>query len=45
MSDAPAPKELEKAAKAGGKDWQEEIKKPVTSTPAKPGMTWAQIAK
>ena len=47
--DAPAPKELEKAARVGGTGWQEDIKKPVPV--AKPGaeerarMTWAQIAK
>lgn len=45
--DAPAPKELEKAAKAQGTEWEEEIKKPVqTAAPVlKPKMTWAQIAK
>lgn len=47
--DAPAAKELEKAAKTGGKGWEEEIKKDVPSKtdvpPAKPKMTWAQIAK
>ncbi|WWC67514.1 uncharacterized protein I206_101422 [Kwoniella pini CBS 10737] len=49
--DAPAPKELAKAAKAGGKGWQKEIEKPVqvasSSVPpaAKPKLTWAQIAK
>ncbi|WVW78945.1 hypothetical protein I302_100908 [Kwoniella bestiolae CBS 10118] len=49
--DAPAPKELEKAAKAGGTGWQKDIEKPVqvagSSVPpaAKPKLTWAQIAK
>lgn len=47
--DAPAPKELEAAAKDGGTGWQEEIKKPVpVAKPAaglRPMMTWAQIAK
>ena len=47
--DAPAPKELEKAARNGGTGWQEEIKKPVPvakpTTGLKPTMTWAQIAK
>jgi hypothetical protein len=49
--DAPAPKEIENAVKAGGKEWQEDYKKdlpvekvaPVTGL--KPKMTWAQIAK
>lgn len=45
-SDAPAAKEIETAAKQGGTDWQEEIKKPVPTAPAaKPKLTWAQIAK
>ncbi|WRT65211.1 uncharacterized protein IL334_002154 [Kwoniella shivajii] len=49
--DAPAPKELEKAAKTGGTGWQKEIEKPIqvasSSVPpaAKPKLTWAQIAK
>ncbi|KAK8846580.1 hypothetical protein IAR55_005666 [Kwoniella newhampshirensis] len=51
--DAPAPKEIEKAAKTGGKGWQKELDKPVPvasstvpSVPAaKPKLTWAQIAK
>ncbi len=47
--DAPAAKELEKAAKTGGMGWQEEIKKPVAvakpSAAIRPMMTWAQIAK
>lgn len=48
--DAPAPKEVEKAAKQGGNAWQPEIEKPVPvaqpSAPVvKPKLTWAQIAK
>ncbi|WWC87354.1 uncharacterized protein L201_002243 [Kwoniella dendrophila CBS 6074] len=49
--DAPAPKELEKAAKTGGTGWQKDIEKPVQVAPssvppaAKPKLTWAQIAK
>ena len=41
LSDAPAAKELEAAAKQGNTDWQEDIKKPVPP----PKKTWAQIAK
>ncbi|WVF70414.1 hypothetical protein IAT40_005204 [Kwoniella sp. CBS 6097] len=49
--DAPAPKELEQAAKSGGTGWQKDIEKPVQVAPssvpaaAKPKLTWAQIAK
>lgn len=45
--DAPAAKELEKAAAQGGTSWQEEIKKPVpVAQPSAPlKKTWAQIAK
>ncbi|WWD21897.1 hypothetical protein CI109_106385 [Kwoniella shandongensis] len=51
--DAPAPKEIEKAAKAGGKGWQKDLDKPVpvasstvpSAPAAKPKLTWAQIAK
>lgn len=49
FGDAPAAKELDKAAAAGGKGWQEEVKKDVpgkTAAPVVPAKkTWAQIAK
>ena len=49
LSDAPAEVELDKAAKAGGTGWQEEVKKDIpgkTAAPVVPAKkTWAQIAK